>query len=76
MVTMTGFVTANYVQYTEERKLADALVNLKVILTLARTKAAAGDIGTYSCSNFQGYEVAYDSTNKVYNTFIYRVFVW
>jgi prepilin-type N-terminal cleavage/methylation domain-containing protein len=70
LVTLTGFITANYVQYSEERKLADALVTLKTILTLARTKAATGDIGTYACSNFQGYEVVYDDTNKNYTTSI------
>jgi prepilin-type N-terminal cleavage/methylation domain-containing protein len=70
LVTLTGFVTANYVQYSEERKLEDAMVNLKSILSLARSKAAAGDIGSYACGNFQGYQVSYDSGTNAYTTYI------
>lgn len=66
LITLTGFITANYVQYSEERKLADALVSMKTVLSLARTRAATGDIGTYPCNDFSGYEVKYDAATKTY----------
>jgi prepilin-type N-terminal cleavage/methylation domain-containing protein len=68
ILTMTGVITANYVQYSEEKKLSDSIVNLRAALTVARSKAIAGDIGTYPCDEFAGYEVTYDEINSVYES--------
>lgn len=66
LITLTGFITANYVRYSEEKKLNEAIIHLKTILNIARTKAIAGDISTFACSNFQGYQVKYDATASNY----------
>lgn len=66
IISITGLVSANYVQYTEERKLNEAIINLKTTLALARTKAMNGDIGTYPCDDFYGYQVIYNAPTTSY----------
>lgn len=57
LVSLTGLITANYVDYTEEMKLNEAATQLRTSLTTARARALAGDIGPYVCNEFGGYKV-------------------
>ncbi|MCX7996890.1 MAG: prepilin-type N-terminal cleavage/methylation domain-containing protein [Patescibacteria group bacterium] len=68
VASLTGLLSANYVQYAEEKKLQQEVINLKTVLTLARTKSLAGDIGTYPCGNFYGYRISSDLPNRKINT--------
>ncbi len=48
-----------YNTYTEEKKLDGEEKKIIDIIELARKKAQSGDIGGYSCSNFDGYQVVF-----------------
>lgn len=57
MISMTGFITANYAMYTEEKKLMDETTRLKVAMNQARTRAVNGDLGQFPCDPFLGYRI-------------------
>lgn len=65
LASLTGLITANYVDYAEEKKLNEAATILRTSLTTARARALAGDTGAYNCSEFGGYKVdVFESSNS------------
>ncbi|MFW5703249.1 MAG: prepilin-type N-terminal cleavage/methylation domain-containing protein [Patescibacteria group bacterium] len=63
ILALTGFITANYAFYTEEKKLNDAATRLRTILIQARTRTMNGDLGLFPCDPFEGYQVSYTAAN-------------
>lgn len=72
IVSMTGFVTANYAMFSEEKKLNDDAAKIRSVMSLARASAVSGDLGPYPCEPFVGYQVSFSSAESP-NQFTLRV---
>lgn len=59
MALFFGISIANYNGYTAEKKFDAEVKKFTDILELAKSKARAGDVGAFSCTDFDGYEVAF-----------------
>lgn len=57
IASFTGLVSINYVQYTEERKLTQAIVEVKTAMNIARSRALSGDIASFPCGDFAGFRM-------------------
>ncbi|MEN9327751.1 MAG: hypothetical protein RI947_559 [Candidatus Parcubacteria bacterium] len=63
MTLFFGISIANYNGFTAEKKFDAEVKKFVDILELAKSKARAGDIGGFSCEDFDGYEVAFADPN-------------
>ena len=62
IITLTGFIVANYSSFSEEKQLTETTNQVAGILLQARSRASTGDLGPYPCEPFEGYQVSYEST--------------
>lgn len=58
MTLFMGVSIANYNSFTTEKKFDAEVKRVVDVLELAKSKAHAGDVGAFSCDDFNGYQVA------------------